>query len=101
MHLYVCVCLFSDHACVFVCVCLCMHVHAYVHACIFYMLMLEPLLMSAFVLAFCKIAHTIFHPDVYFVCYIMLVQCLEAQDRRFTNFHYYYYKHSLACRHPQ
>ena len=93
MCVCVCVCVY---VCVCVCVCVRVHVHAYVHACIFYMLMLEPLLMSAFVLAFCKIAHTIFHPDVYFVCYIMLVQCLEVQDRRFTNFHYYYYKHSLA-----
>ena len=32
----------------------------------------------------------IFHLDVHYVCYTMLVQRFEPQGRRFTNFHYYY-----------
>ena len=32
----------------------------------------------------------IFHLDVHYVC--MLIQRFEPQGRRFTNFHYYYYK---------
>ena len=32
----------------------------------------------------------VFHLDVHYVCYPMLVQRFEPQGRRFTNFHYYY-----------
>ena len=32
----------------------------------------------------------IFHLDVHYVCYTMLVQRFEPQGRRFTDFHYCY-----------
>ena len=37
------------------------------------------------------VADNVFHLDVHYVCYTMLVQHFEPQGRRFTNFHYYYY----------
>ena len=36
--------------------------------------------------------YNIFHLDVHYVC--MLVQRFQPQGRRFTNFHYYYYKYN-------
>ena len=43
-----------------------------------------------FVFRFCWIAGNIFHLDVHYVCYIMLVRRFEPRGRCFTNFHYYY-----------
>ena len=54
-------------------------------------LLLEPLLMSALCCVFFNfIVGDIFHLDVQYVRYTMLVQRFEPQGRRFTNSHYYY-----------
>ena len=88
-----CVC-----ACVRACVCVC--VRACVCACvrIFCVATLESLstLSVSFFLFFSFLAlyfmaDNIFHLDVHYVCYTMLVQCFELQGRRFTIFYYYYY----------
>ena len=38
------------------------------------------------------IADNIFHLEVHYVCYTMLVQRFEPQGRRITNVHDYYYE---------
>ena len=38
------------------------------------------------------VADNIFHLDVHYVCYTVLLQHFELQGRCFTNFHYYYYR---------
>ena len=53
--------------------------------------------MPGFVVVF-VIADNIFHLNVHYVCYTMLVQHSELQGMRFTNFHYYYYR--FKSRHP-
>ena len=67
-------------------------------ACIFSIVMLEPLsITSSFSFFFFFFffggggggGYNILHLDVRYVC--MLVQRFEPQGRRFTNFHYYYY----------
>ena len=60
----------------------------YVWACIFCLVMLEPLLMSTLCVSFFFLtADNIFHLNALYVCYTMLVQRFEPQGRRFTNFH--------------
>ena len=39
----------------------------------------------------CVFFADIIHLDVHYVCYTMLVQRFEPQDRRFTNYYYYCY----------
>ena len=63
-------------ACVRVCVCVCVCV------CVFSIVMLEPLLMSTFLWGLEGAwrgggSDTIFHLDVHYVCYNMLVQRFE------------------------
>ena len=73
--------------------CVCVYVCAW----IFCLVMLEPLLMSTLCVSFFFLtADNIFHLNALYVCYTMRVQRFEPQERRFTNFHYYYnyYKHS-------
>ena len=63
------------------------------------MLKVEPLLMSTLCVSFFFVlflADDIFHLDVHYVCYTVLVQRFEPQGRRFTNFHYYYYHNMLS-----
>ena len=55
--------------------------------------------MSALCVRFCfvfLIADNTFCLDAHYVCYTMLVQRSEPQGRHFTNFHYYYWHHSLS-----
>ena len=70
-----------------VCVCVCMCVCVCVRARIFCIVMLEPL-STVFS------PDNIFHLDVHYACYTMLVQRYEPQGRRLTNFHYYYYNNT-------
>ena len=61
--------------------------------CIFCIVMLKPLWMSTICCflfgCFSFLSDNIFHLNVHYVCYTMLVQRFEPQGRCFTNFHYY------------
>ena len=72
-------------ACVSACVCVC----------IFCIVMLEPL---STLCVFFFLSNNIFHLNVHYVRYTMLVQHFEPQGRRFTNFHYYCVHVPSVCR---